>query len=129
MKRILGIFIIILIFLCISTVNAEDINLTDNSTLDNLSSDLLVDDALNESSHNHTKVSDIISDSPIKLSVNAPGGTFNQLQSSINSNYGNTIVLTGDYYGTGTQITINGNIVIEGNGHILNASGKSRIIN
>ena len=132
MKRIGVIFTILIIFLCISCVNAEDFNLTDiNMTLNDTNTvDLLIDDNLNEnSSHNHTKISSI-SDSPIKAATySAPGGTFTQLRSIINSaSAGSTIVISGDYYqDTSTRITINKNLVIEGNGYTLDAMNKSTV--
>ena len=132
MKRILTIFFaILIIFTCINVVNAEDIIQEEDSN-DNLT--LILNDSLVEdSSHIHTNVSDLISDSPVKAAtINAPGGTFTQLQNIINSaSSGDTISLTGDYtYNSGftaNGISINKNLNFVGNGHTIDASRSSVI--
>ena len=132
MKKITGIFIFLLIFACIGFVNAEDIVLVDNSTFNDTNL-ILSDTILEDTSHNHTTVSRILSDSPIKVSVvTASGGTFTQLQSIINSaNSGDTVTFTGDYiYDSGfstSGITINKNLNIVGNGHTINGLNKAKI--
>ena len=131
MKKIIGaIFAILLIFICINCVNAEDLNLTDvnSSVNDTFSSDLLVDDSLIENtSHNHAQVSNLTG--PVLNAVIAPGGTFADFQSLVNSaSAGSVIDVTGDYTNTnGAYIYISKSLTINGNGHIFDALNKTRV--
>ena len=103
MKRILGLTItLLLIFICISTVNAEDISLDDNLTDNNVTLvDSLSDLDEENVSHSHAQISSILNP-PVKAAVvTAPGGTLKNLQDIINgANSGDTISLTGNYYYT-----------------------------
>ena len=121
-KTVTIVLTIFILLMCINTVNAED------NSLDNVN---LTDSNLNETlNHTHSQASQIL-DSPIKNSVNAPGGTFSDLQSIISSaSSGDTIEITGDYYNSGSesQITANKNLVINGNGHTIDGRGVSRIL-
>ena len=84
MKKILGVlFIIFLIFTCVGVVSAGDnIDITDinSTTLEGNVSDLSLEDSLIENtSHNHTQISNLTG--PVLNAVKtAPGGTFAQLQ-------------------------------------------------
>ena len=135
MKRKIGIIIIfLLILICINTVNADDISLNDtnftdiNSTYDdiNLSEDTV---------HNHSQLSELLSDSPVKAATwTASGGTFAQFKSIVDSaSAGDTIIVTGDYtYNSGFTtdgIYFNKNLTIEGNGHTFNGLNTGRVFN
>ena len=130
--------IIILLFIILtiglSTVSAsEDTtlllddsinNLTDNSTIIE-DSDILSEN----STHNHTQMSGVIQ----KATINAPGGTFTQLQAIINSaSAGDTIEITGDYtYNSGdpTRVVVNkNNLIFKGNGHKLDGADTANIL-
>ena len=84
-----------------------------------------MDDIIDNSSHNHSELSKVLSSSPVKsATLTAPGGTFTQLQYIINSsNSGDTIEITGDYYyDSGFQVTgilISKNLIINGHNHTL----------
>ena len=136
MKKTIGITLTLLILLiCLTSVNAEDVNIEDVNLTDNNLTNLEINDTLTETvNHSHLQLSSI-SDSPVKAAtINAPGGTFSQLQSIINSaSSGDTISITGDYtYNSGFSIrgiTINKNINIVGNNHIINGLNTARIFN
>ena len=133
MKKIIGILIIFLILVCINTVSAENLDSTDHTIYleEDNSTNLLIDDTLTENiSHNHSQISNVIQ----KATINAPGGTFTQLQSIINgASSGDTISITGDYtYNSGFStkgVVIGKNINIEGNGYALNGLNTGRIFN
>ena len=96
-----------MIFICISTVSAEDVNLENTNLTDNSTS--LLDDTVIENSHTHEQLSKVLSDSPIKAAtITAPGGSFTDLEGVINtSSSGDTININGDYiYNAGTDTSI-----------------------
>ena len=130
-KRITISITLLLLLICINTVNAEDNSLDNfNLTTDNLTN-LDINDTLSENvNHSHSQVSEILNPPVKAATITAPGGTFSQLQSIINgASIGDTISITGDYtYNSGTDSSIqttgisinNLNLVFEGNGHTLN---------
>ena len=139
MNKKLLLTLLILIFISLSTVSAEDTNITNvnssslNDGIDSsLIEDTLIENISDNTSHSHMQVSNI-SDSPIKAStINAPGGTFTQLQSIIDSaSSGDTIEITGDYtYNSGfttNGISISKSLTILGNGHTMNGVNTARI--
>ena len=126
MKKTLVILTILLIFASMGIVSAEDISLDEvNSTSLDLN-----DNISENTSHNHTSIPDMAIK---KSTITASGGTFSQLQSIINSaSSGDTITFTGNYvYNSATDsltgITINKNLIFEGNGHYLNGLDTARI--
>ena len=136
-KRVVGLILtILLLFICLNAVNAENIILDDNS-LTNLNSTDILNDTLSEnSSHIHSELSKVLSDSPVKKStINAPGGTFTQLQNIINgAGSGDTIEFTGDYtYDSGTDssykqgIYVSKSLTIVGNGYTIDGVGQARL--
>ena len=134
MRKTHILLIFLILILGLSTVcAAEDTTLLDGS-IDNLTdnSTIIEDIDLSENStHNHTQLSDTDIIKP--ATITAPGGTFSQLQTIINNAAtGSTISFTGDYtYNSGftnTGITINKNLVFQGNGHTLDGLGVARIL-
>ena len=134
-KKTTGLIISILVLLItISTVSAtEDTPPLLNDSIDNLTdnSTIIEDMDLSENStHNHTQLSgtDVVK----PATINAPGGTFSQLSSIISgAAAGSTIELTGDYtYNSGFStngIGISKNLIINGNGHTIDALSSSVI--
>ena len=130
MKKTNIIILFLILIIGLSTVSAtENTTLLDDS-IDNLTdnSTLIEDIDLSENStHNHTQLSDTDVIKPATYYVGA--GTFSTLQSQINSaTAGSTIYLTGDITNTGQgQMTITKNLIIDGQGHTINAASRSRI--
>ena len=128
--------ILLLIFFCIGTVHAEDTILDDNS-LSNLNSTnstyILVDNI----SHSHTQISNLINPPVKTATLTASGGTFTQLQSIIDSaSDGDTIEITGDYtYNSATDSSLINGVVISksltfnGNAHTISGNNLARIFN
>ena len=114
-RKFMLIAIFLVSLLAMSAVNASDLNATDEIAINDDSSD---------------SVSGTDDDC-----INANGeGTFTELQNMINNaSSGSTISLEKDYYyddGFDTEgIHIYCPLVIEGNGHTIDALGKSRIFN
>ena len=113
-------FMIIAIFLvsllAISAVSASDENITDEV----ISQEMAIDDNF-----------EIVPEDTVM--TDGAEGTFTELQDMINNaEKGSTLTLERDYvYDDGfntSGISISKDITIEGNGHILNAFGKSRIL-
>ena len=130
-KTTIIILTILLVTLTLNTVSANENNLLDDS-IDNLIDNTTIieeiDDLSEDSTHNHTQISSL-SDSPIKAATyTAPGGTFSDFQSIVNSaSAGSTIEVTGDYSGSGSQISIAKNLIINGNGHTFDGNNLGRI--
>lgn len=116
-------YLFLLIFVClfvISTVSAQEIS---DETISYDSS--LMTDSVSE-----YDLSMPLSDEEIQGS--ADNGTFSDLQKKINNaDAGSTITLENDYkYDSGFPtegITINKTLTINGNGHVIDALGQSRI--
>ena len=129
MKKTIGIAITLLLILliCINTVNAEDISINDTISLDEDVIEVV------DSYHNHSQLSSVLVDSPFKAAtLTASGGNLSSLQTLINSaSPGDTIVLTGDYYWdegvTVEGLLISKSLTIEGNGHTIDALSRSRV--
>ena len=111
---------IIVCLFTISTVSAEEI---DNETIS-------YDSNLMTESVSEYDLSMFLSDEEIQGSAN--NGTFTDLQKKINdADAGSTITLENDYkYNSGFSsegISINKTLTIDGNGHVIDALGQSRI--
>ena len=123
-KNLLFILVVICVLFSISSVFASDINDTVVAGDER--------DVLSESELNDLKASN---DENQLLGDVQDDGTFTALQSMINNaEKGSTIDLTRDYqYGDDFKLTtgifINKDITINGNGHIIDGMGKSRIFN
>ena len=118
-KKVILITLSLLVLLTIGAVSASD-NIT--------SDDLAIDDEpsieISEVNDNSTQLSagndDILN----------TDGSFSDIQTMIDSaNEGDTIVLSGNYAGTGSQININKTITIDGNNFKLDGKHSSRIFN
>ncbi len=111
-KRILILSLLVFI-ISIGCVSASDnLNATDTLALD--------DNAQNTLNLDENSQDDVVSASSFT-------GNFNELQNIINkANNGATIYLSKDYKGSG-EIDIFKDITIDGKGHTIDASGKSRI--
>ena len=107
-KRKIILIAVIVAFLAILPVCAEDANSTDVSSEDNLQ---IPQEDVVSSTHTVT------------------GNTFDDIQDAIdNANEGDTIELSGNYTGNGREININKPLNIQGNGKtILDANKKSGI--
>ena len=129
--------ILVLLLLIILTIGAA--SAADNTTSDNLATtedaSLEIDD--NDNLDSKLDISDtdnIISKSGTESvqGNGTPGGTFAELAALINSTGPGTLELDKDYYAnnetTGITIPFN-SMTIEGNNHILDAKGQSRIFN
>ena len=120
-KKIFFIMIIGCILLSVTGVFAEDINDTYISTDESSIKDL---EAV---SNNNSDVKDLI--------TYEDNGTFTALQYKISlADSGSTINLTQDYkydsdFTSTAGVFINKDITINGNGHVIDAMGKSRIFN
>ena len=131
-KRITTLLIFLLLLICISTVNAEDNNQDNLNLTDNLTNLEINDTPLEEFNHSHSQASEILNP-PIKAAtITAPGGTFTQLQSIIDSaSSGDTIEITGDYsYDSSFSdggISISKDLTFNGNGHTMNGNNVARI--
>ncbi|WP_407415423.1 Ig-like domain-containing protein [Methanobrevibacter sp.] len=116
-------YLFLIIFVClfvISTVSAEEIS---NETI-SYDSSLMTD--------NVSEYDLSISSSDKEIQRSADNGTFTDLQKKINNaDVGSTITLENDYKYTSEfpteGISINKTLTIDGNGHIIDALGQSRI--
>ena len=126
---------ILLILLCINTVNAEDnnLNITDNNL-----TNLEINDTLTETvNHSHSQASELLNPPVKAATITASGGTFTDLQTVLSTaSSGDTISFTGDYtYNSATDSGIqtsgislsNLNLVFEGNGHTLDGLGVATL--
>ena len=118
LKRYL--LLIIVVCFAISTVSAEEIS---DETIS-------YDSSITADSVSEYNLNMILSDKEIQGS--ADNGTFTDLQEKINdADVGSTITLENDYkYNSGFStegISINKTLTINGNGHIIDALGQSRI--
>ena len=137
-QKIIIIITLLLLFICINTVNAEDNILEDNTITNNtttieetnINNPIEEDTNLTDNTqHNHTQISSI-TDSPVKATIRyAPGGTFAEFQTIINgATAGDIIEVQGDYYQAATsRITISKALTINGNGHTFDACGTNGI--
>ena len=125
-QKIIIIITLLLLFICINTVNAEDNILEDNTitnnttTIEETNTNNPIEEDTNltdNTQHNHTQISSI-TDSPVKATIRyAPGGTFANFQTIINgAANGDVIEVQGDYYQAATaRININKRVTINGN--------------
>ena len=92
---------------------------------------------INETSDDLTFCEEIDEDSILNVEssagdevIGAGEGSFSDIQSMIDRALpGDTIVLSGNYLGTGTEITVKKELTIDGNNSKLDANAKSRIFN
>ena len=130
-KKTIGLILFLIVLLItIGTVSATDNTLLDNQEINQTDNSTIFEDLNNLTenlTYNHTQLSD---SGVIKAATYYVGsGTFTTLQNQINSvAAGSTICLTGDITNTGQgQISITKSLVIDGQGHTINANGRSRI--
>ena len=117
----------------ISSASASEINETQTlslpSDMSDNNDDVLSVENVNESSADKNS-ENLLGESNGNSSdlLGADAGTFAELQTIItNARSWDTITLDRDYVGSGTQLTINKPLTIDGNGYTLDADGKSRI--
>ena len=129
-RSILILSLLIVVLFTITTVVASDVNSTDaisESEDIDLSISNEIDNGNNASDGNHEVLS--ASDEDV---LSAGSGTFSDLQKEIKSAEG-ILVLNKDYYATkpgwfsSAHVTINKDIIINGNGHTLDAKQFGRI--
>ena len=116
----------------ISSASASEINETQTlslpSDMSDNNDDVLSVENVNESSADENSGNLLGESNGNRDLLGADAGTFAELQTIItNAQSWATITLDRDYVGSGTQITINKPLTIDGNGYTLDANGKSRI--
>ena len=113
-----------------SGINDDAVLASDNlQSLEDSNGDL---EALaNSNDDSHSLMSNDDSSQSLEASKDFNGNSFSQLQTEINNcNANDTIKLNNDIYQNGSsQITIRNSITIDGNGHTIDAQGKSGIFN
>ncbi|MDO5861169.1 MAG: hypothetical protein Q4Q55_10545, partial [Methanobrevibacter sp.] len=122
------ILLIIAIFLfSIATVSASDVNETEIASEGTMSIEAVQSEGISVADDN--LASEQLNDKEILGQGNT--GTFFELQNNITAKYNGTLELDRNYeYGDGFDangIEIEENITIDGNGHTIDAKGKSRI--
>ncbi len=116
-------YLFLIIFVCLFTISAVSAEEIGNETIS-------YDSNLMAESVSEYDLSMFLSDEEIQGS--ADNGTFTDLQKKIDDAYaGSTITLENDYkYNSGFSsegISINKTLTIDGNGHVIDALGQSRI--
>jgi predicted outer membrane repeat protein len=129
-RSILILSILIIVLFSLTTVVASDINSTDviNESVD---TDLSISNEIDYESNASDENQEVLSASDEDV-ISAGSGTFSDLQKEIKSAEG-ILILNKDYYATkpgwfsSSSVTINKDIIINGQGHTLDAKQFGRI--